>query len=160
MIYKCRCISAAVMVEAALITALSFFCASKLKGASWWSADAMWMTLVNPEFTMIHIALALAAVAGTPDITLEFLGRTSSGGYDVSAAEVVAYDPATQRAFVVKALATADDLVDISVPAAPVHVKGALTQPCHSYATTPSELRPTPRGSSFAPSTSFRNPGR
>lgn len=27
---------------------------SKLKGASWWSADAMWMTLVNPEFTMIH----------------------------------------------------------------------------------------------------------
>jgi len=48
----------------------------------------------------------------------------------------------------------------LPVPAAPVHVKGALTQPCHSYATTPSELRPTLRGSSFAPSTSFRNPGR
>ena len=71
---------------------------------------------------MIHIALALAAVAGTPDITLEFLGRTSSGGYDVSAAEVVAYDPATQRAFVVNALANAVDLVDISVPAAPVRI--------------------------------------
>ena len=27
---------------------------SKLKGGSWWSADAMWFTLVNPEFTMIH----------------------------------------------------------------------------------------------------------
>jgi hypothetical protein len=27
---------------------------SKLKGASWWSGDAMWYTLVNPEFTMIH----------------------------------------------------------------------------------------------------------
>ncbi len=27
---------------------------SKLKGATWWSGDAMWITLVNPEFTMIH----------------------------------------------------------------------------------------------------------
>ena len=27
---------------------------SKLKGGTWWSGDAMWLTLVNPEFTMIH----------------------------------------------------------------------------------------------------------
>jgi len=27
---------------------------SKLKGGTWWSTDAMWLTLVNPEFTMIH----------------------------------------------------------------------------------------------------------
>jgi hypothetical protein len=27
---------------------------SKLKGGTWWSADAVWQTLVNPEFTMIH----------------------------------------------------------------------------------------------------------
>ena len=27
---------------------------SKLKGGLWWSGDAMWYTLVNPEFTMIH----------------------------------------------------------------------------------------------------------
>lgn len=27
---------------------------SKLKGGSWWSADAVWQTVVNPEFTMIH----------------------------------------------------------------------------------------------------------
>lgn len=27
---------------------------SKLKGATWWSADATWLTMVNPEFTMIH----------------------------------------------------------------------------------------------------------
>lgn len=27
---------------------------SKLKGGTWWSADAMWLTLVNPEFTLIH----------------------------------------------------------------------------------------------------------
>ena len=27
---------------------------SKLKGGSWWSADAIWQTFVNPEFTMIH----------------------------------------------------------------------------------------------------------
>jgi hypothetical protein len=27
---------------------------SKLKGGTWWSGDAMWVTLVNPEFTMLH----------------------------------------------------------------------------------------------------------
>lgn len=27
---------------------------SKLKGGTWWSGDAIWLTLVNPEFTMIH----------------------------------------------------------------------------------------------------------
>ena len=27
---------------------------AKLKGSTWWSADAMWLTLMNPEFTMIH----------------------------------------------------------------------------------------------------------
>lgn len=27
---------------------------SKLKGATWWSGDATWFTLVNPEFTMLH----------------------------------------------------------------------------------------------------------
>ncbi len=27
---------------------------SKLKGSTWWSGDAMWLTLVNPEFTLIH----------------------------------------------------------------------------------------------------------
>lgn len=27
---------------------------SKLKGGTWWSGDAMWLTLMNPEFTMIH----------------------------------------------------------------------------------------------------------
>ncbi|MDI9411939.1 MAG: alkaline phosphatase, partial [Bacteroidia bacterium] len=71
---------------------------------------------------MITAAIAIVALAGTPDITLEFLGRTTSGGYDVSAAEVVAYDPATQRAFVVNALANAVDLVDLSDPSAPVRV--------------------------------------
>ena len=71
---------------------------------------------------MITAAIAIVALAGTPDITLEFLGRTISGGYDVSAAEVVAYDPATQRAFVANALANAVDLVDLSDPSAPVRV--------------------------------------
>ncbi|MCU0706094.1 MAG: hypothetical protein MUF18_19195 [Fimbriiglobus sp.] len=27
---------------------------SKLKGGTWWSADATWLTLINPEFTLIH----------------------------------------------------------------------------------------------------------
>ena len=43
----------------------------------------------------------------------------------------------------------------ITVPALPVNVTGAAVQPCPIYATTTSELRPTLRGSSSAPSTSF-----
>ncbi|MDH4385711.1 MAG: glycosyltransferase family 4 protein [Caulobacter sp.] len=43
----------------------------------------------------------------------------------------------------------------IAVPALPVNVTGAAAQPCPIYATTTSELRPTLRGSSSAPSTSF-----
>jgi hypothetical protein len=27
---------------------------SKLKGGTWWNAEAIWQTMVNPEFTMIH----------------------------------------------------------------------------------------------------------
>ena len=70
----------------------------------------------------ITAAVAASALAGTPDITLEFLGRTTSGGYDVSAAEVVAYDPATQRAFVVNALANSVDIVDLAIPEFPVRI--------------------------------------
>lgn len=44
-----------------------------------------------------------------------------------------------------------------AVPALPLPVKGAVAPPCPIYVTTSSDLRPTLRGSSSAPSTSFRN---
>ena len=72
--------------------------------------------------TMIIVAAVLAAATAGPDIAFEFLGRTSSSGYDVAGAEIVAFDRASGRAFVVNALANAVDIVDISVPTAPVRV--------------------------------------
>lgn len=61
-----------------------------------------------------------AVVVPTPDnITLSHLGRYSSGQFEVSAAEITAYHPASQRGFVVNALAGAVDVLDLSNPAAP-----------------------------------------
>lgn len=67
-------------------------------------------------------SLAAPALAGSPYVSLQFLGRTTSGGYDVSASEISAFDPATSRAFVVNALSASIEIVDLSVPAAPVRV--------------------------------------
>ena len=55
-------------------------------------------------------------------ITLKFLGRTPAlpDQFDASAAEVVAYAPATKTAYLVNALSGAVDLVDLSAPASPV----------------------------------------
>lgn len=55
-------------------------------------------------------------------ITLKFLGRTPAiaAQFDESAAEIVAYEPATKTAYLVNALAGAIDLVDLSEPSAPV----------------------------------------
>src|SRR5690554_6840238 len=63
------------------------------------------------------------AVAPTPDtITLSFLGRYSSNQFETSAAEITAWHPASQRALVVNAQASAVDVLDASNPAAPVYL--------------------------------------
>src|SRR5690606_34614288 len=64
-----------------------------------------------------------AVVVPTPDnITLSYVGRYSSGQFEVSAAEITAWHPASQRAFVVNALAGAVDVLDMSNPAAPTYL--------------------------------------
>ncbi|MFN3712181.1 MAG: choice-of-anchor I family protein [Alcanivoracaceae bacterium] len=55
-------------------------------------------------------------------ISLSFAGRYSSGVFLGSAAEIVAYHPATQQAFVVNALAGAVDVLDVSNIAAPTYL--------------------------------------
>jgi DNA-binding beta-propeller fold protein YncE len=55
-------------------------------------------------------------------ISLSFAGRYSTGIYLASAAEIVAYHPATQQAFVVNAQAGAVDVLDISNVAAPTYL--------------------------------------
>ena len=55
----------------------------------------------------------------TPAVTLTPLGTYDSGFFDAEAAEIVTYDPVTQRAFVVNGGAKTIDILDISDPVAP-----------------------------------------
>ncbi len=60
--------------------------------------------------------------AGTPAVTglsLEYVGRYSSGVFGESAAEITGYDPASRRAFVVNALEGSLNVLDMSDPSAP-----------------------------------------
>lgn len=82
------------------------------------------------------LSLALLAACGggddTPDrddgertpssLSLSLLGRYSTGVFARSAAEITAYDAATQRAFVVNAEQGELDVLDLSNPAAPVRL--------------------------------------
>lgn len=52
-------------------------------------------------------------------ITLHKLGSYSAGAFDEGAAEIAAHDPRTQRLFVVNALDSSIDVIDISNPNAP-----------------------------------------
>ena len=63
-----------------------------------------------------------AAQAPQHIASVEFIGRYESGSYGVSAAEIPAYDAATQRAFVVNALSGKIDILDLSRPATPTHL--------------------------------------
>lgn len=66
------------------------------------------------------VAGAMASLAiAAPRVTLDYLGRYSTGVFDRSAAEIVAYEPASQRAFVTNAAANAIDVLDVSDPADP-----------------------------------------
>jgi hypothetical protein len=63
------------------------------------------------------------AVEATPaSLTLEKIGGYSTGLYEVSAAEIPAYDAASKRLFVVNAQAGALDVLDLSNPASPTFI--------------------------------------
>jgi DNA-binding beta-propeller fold protein YncE len=53
-------------------------------------------------------------------LDLSLLGRYASDVFDDSAAEIVAYDPSTRRAFVINAAATSVDVLNVADPTAPV----------------------------------------
>lgn len=55
-------------------------------------------------------------------IFVRHVGRHSSGVFDESAAEVVAFDPSTDRVFVVNAAAATVDVLDLSTPSSPTLV--------------------------------------
>jgi hypothetical protein len=60
--------------------------------------------------------------AGTSEVLLDLnlVGRYSSGVFDEGAAEIVAYDPAAKRLFVVNSSAVTVDVLNLSDPANPV----------------------------------------
>ncbi|NAS00040.1 choice-of-anchor I family protein [Acinetobacter haemolyticus] len=63
-------------------------------------------------------------VEPTPErIQLSFLSRYESGVFGKSAAEIPAYDPATQRIFVVNAELGALDVLDLADPAKPTYLQ-------------------------------------
>jgi hypothetical protein len=58
-------------------------------------------------------------LAVDPTIRLDFLGRYASGVYKQSGAEIVAFDPASQRAFVVNAFSGKVDVLEMQDPTQP-----------------------------------------
>jgi len=77
--------------------------------------------------TFIACALSafaqLQAAPPSADLTLTPIGRyTNDGPFNLSASEIVAHDPATQRLFVVNGRDKRVDVLDIHNPAAPVKV--------------------------------------
>ena len=65
------------------------------------------------------IAPRVLAQGESGSLILTVLGTYSGGAWDEGAAEIVAFDPDTQRAFVVNGDAKTVDLLDLSDPAAP-----------------------------------------
>ncbi|PKO67956.1 MAG: alkaline phosphatase [Betaproteobacteria bacterium HGW-Betaproteobacteria-16] len=95
--------------------------------------------LLKPSRTRLFTASLIAAAAlvacgggdtpppqdgkATPvGLTLEKIGGYSTGLFGVSAAEIPAFDAASQRAFVVNAAAGKVDVLDLSVPSDPVKI--------------------------------------
>jgi DNA-binding beta-propeller fold protein YncE len=76
--------------------------------------------------TALAIAVMAAALgaeaAKQKDVTLDLLGTYTTGVFDEGAAEIVSYDPMTQRVFVINAAASTVDMLDISNPSDPVLV--------------------------------------
>ena len=74
------------------------------------------------------LGMGLASAAPGDEVSLTPLGTFAAGAFDEGASEIVAHDPATQRAFVVNAQAGTVDVLDISDPTAPSTV-GTLATP-------------------------------
>jgi DNA-binding beta-propeller fold protein YncE len=82
----------------------------------------------DPKIAPFFIALAIAlAVAGTvsadrKSVSLTPIGTYASGFFDEGGAEIVAYDPRTQRLFVVNAKAATVDVLSIASPSRPKRI--------------------------------------
>ena len=72
--------------------------------------------------SILCLALASSAQAHDRGIELSPIGTYASGVFAAGAAEIVAFDPATRRAFVVNASAVSVDVLDLRNPAVPTRI--------------------------------------
>lgn len=79
---------------------------------------------------LLATAGVASAAPGQPTLTLEPLGTHATGVFDASAAEIPAFDPATNQLFVVNAESGAVDVMDLDATGTP------------SYTTSLSAVRP------------------
>lgn len=72
----------------------------------------------NLDFRSDSAALPVAPPAGS--LSLEVLGRFETGVFDEGAAEIISFDPQSQRLFLVNANTASIDILDLSIPEEPV----------------------------------------
>ncbi len=70
-------------------------------------------------FYLGAVLFVIAAFANGSDVELSVLGTYSTGSYNQGAAEIVAYDAATQRLFTVNGASSQIDVISIANPSAP-----------------------------------------
>ncbi len=71
------------------------------------------------RFALLSIALLMSMSANAAAPNLNLIGQYHTGVFDAGACEISAFDPATQRLFVVSAAASSILILDLSNPASP-----------------------------------------
>lgn len=96
----------------------------------------MRLALASVAVLAASTAATLPATAAGPDDELELtvLGTYATGAHDEAAAEIVGYDAAAHRAFVVNAMAGTLDVLDIAEPTRPTRVATLSTPGANSVA--------------------------
>ncbi|MFC3688318.1 choice-of-anchor I family protein [Aquipuribacter hungaricus] len=105
------------------------------------AGDALVLRAVAPAaalaaLVLVSVVLSPPAEAGRPGpaVGLEPLGTYAGGGFEESAAEIPAFDPGTDRVFVVNAQAGTVDVLDVSDPTTPTKVGELATPGANSVA--------------------------
>ena len=71
------------------------------------------------RFALLNIALMMSLSANAAAPNLSLIGQYHTGVFDAGACEISAFDPTTQRLFVVSAAASSIFILDLSNPASP-----------------------------------------
>ena len=98
---------------------------------------------MNQLFTRLSLLMLLAVgfiQVSEAQVSLQFLGRFSTGYYNLAAAEISAYDAGTKRLFVANSADTSIKIVDLSNPANPTLISSISLK---SYKLTPFILNPS-----------------